>query len=143
MSAFISTLQDRLRGIYRYDVTKDGMGQLDGSDTFERTFETPPIQKEAADYIDHLESMLKRANKFTFDRHLAVERRSLDEDVWAVTDGGGSVYNTDGVFEYEPLPSSRDEEFYARTRFTLKKAMEIAENLFPMTLKMRYDGSKD
>ena len=29
----------------------------------------------------------------------------------------GSVLNTDGEWEYEPLPSSRDDDFLARTRF--------------------------
>lgn len=46
-------LTDRLRGVYTLAVN-DGAGPLNGSDTFTRKFETPPIQKEAAAEIERL-----------------------------------------------------------------------------------------
>jgi hypothetical protein len=55
------------------------------------------------------------------DRDLSVERRGAD--AWAVCQGG-SVVNRDG--EPEPMPSSRDEAFIARTRFTLPEALRVA-----------------
>lgn len=50
----LSTLTERLCGVYRLGVN-DGAGLLNGSDTFTRTFETPPIQHEAAARIEALE----------------------------------------------------------------------------------------
>lgn len=35
---------------------------------------------------------------------------------WAVRRGGACM-NSDGLFEYEPMPSSRDDEFLMRCRF--------------------------
>jgi hypothetical protein len=57
------------------------------------------------------------------DRDLSVERRGAD--AWAVRQGG-SVVNRDGEREPEPMPSSRDEAFIARTRFTLPEALRVA-----------------
>jgi hypothetical protein len=37
--------------------------------------------------------------------------------LWAVRDASGSVLNKLGEWEYEPLPSSRDDEFLARCRY--------------------------
>ena len=55
-----ASLVDRLRGIYTIPVN-DGVGPLNGSDTFTRTFEgLPPIQGKAADAIVELLTMLKR-----------------------------------------------------------------------------------
>lgn len=55
-------LTDRLRGIYTVPVN-DGAGLLNGKDTFTpaEPFFTPPVQKEAADRIEHLESVLWQA----------------------------------------------------------------------------------
>jgi HAMP domain-containing protein len=55
----LSSLVERLRGIYRLGVN-DGAGLLNGSDTFTRKFETPPIQHEAADAIEALEAEVGR-----------------------------------------------------------------------------------
>lgn len=52
-------LTDRLRGIYTIPVN-DGAGLLNGKDTITREFETPPIQKEAADVIDALVEALEQ-----------------------------------------------------------------------------------
>jgi len=35
---------------------------------------------------------------------------------WTITQGGNCL-NKDGKWEYEPMPSSRTEEFIKRTRF--------------------------
>lgn len=56
----LSTLVERLRGIYRLGVN-DGAGLLNGKDTFTRQFETPPIQRQAADRIEALEAALRDA----------------------------------------------------------------------------------
>lgn len=59
----MSNLTDRLRGEYRIPIT-DGLGAVGGGeepdnpDFFVRQFETPPIQKEAADIIDQMEELL-------------------------------------------------------------------------------------
>jgi hypothetical protein len=38
----------------------------------------------------------------------------------------GSVINKDGEWEYEPQPSSRDEDFFARCRFDTFADAEVA-----------------
>lgn len=50
---------------------------------------------------------------------------------WAVTSGpsGGSCYTREKEWEYEPLPSSRDEKYLARARYTLEEAMKVAVDL--------------
>ena len=57
------------------------------------------------------------------EREIRVERRG--PDAWAVREGA-SVVNRDGGREPEPMPSSRDEAFIARTRFPLAEALKIA-----------------
>jgi hypothetical protein len=52
-------LVDRLRGQYHLPVN-DGAGPLNGSMTFSREFETPPIQHEAADTIEQMRHLLLR-----------------------------------------------------------------------------------
>lgn len=37
--------------------------------------------------------------------------------VFAVRNGAGSCLNKDGEWEYEPMPSNRDEKFIFRCRF--------------------------
>lgn len=57
------------------------------------------------------------------ERELRVERRG--PEAWAVREGA-SVINRDGECEHEPMPSSRDEAFIARTRFGLAEALRVA-----------------
>jgi hypothetical protein len=57
------------------------------------------------------------------ERELRVERRG--PEAWAVREGA-SVVNRDGEREHEPMPSSRDEAFIARTRFGLAEALRVA-----------------
>jgi hypothetical protein len=56
-------------------------------------------------------------------RDIRVERRG--PDAWAVREMA-SVVNRDGEREREPMPSSRDEAFSARTRFGLREALRVA-----------------
>lgn len=46
--------------------------------------------------------------------------------MWKVLSGNGAVLGKDGDWEYEPIPSSRDEEFYARCRFDTYEEAEAA-----------------
>ena len=57
------------------------------------------------------------------ERELRVERRG--QGAWAVREMA-SVVNRDGEREHEPMPSSRDEAFIARTRFGLAEALRVA-----------------
>jgi hypothetical protein len=46
-------------------------------------------------------------------------------DVWAIRCMQRCL-NQDGFWEWEPLPSSRDDEFKARTRYPLNRALDLA-----------------
>lgn len=74
---------------------------------------------------DVLLGLIEAADGFLIDkeREIRVERRG--PDAWAVREGA-SVVNKDGGREHEPMPSSRDEAFIARTRFPLAEALRIA-----------------
>jgi hypothetical protein len=65
------------------------------------------------------------ADAFVIDkeREIRVERRG--PEAWAVREMA-SVVNRDGTREPEPMPSSRDENFIARTRFPLAEALRVA-----------------
>ena len=54
-------------------------------------------------------------------------RRTDDGDRWAVRRSGREAMNSSGGWEYEPLPSSRSDEFLARTRFDLETAWTLAK----------------
>lgn len=75
--------------------------------------------------VDTLVEVIRSASVFLVDqdRELRVERRG--PDAWAVREMA-SVVNRDGGREPEPTPSSRDEDFIARTRFPLAAALRIA-----------------
>jgi hypothetical protein len=49
---------------------------------------------------------------------------------WAVT-RNGRVLNVDGEWEYESLPSERDEADYARCRFDSDTALRLAAEVVP------------
>lgn len=68
---------------------------------------------------------------------LNIEVLRTGADSWAVMQGG-NVLNNEGEFEYQPMPSSRDEDFLARTRFDFKTAMEKAEALPEHLLRVDY-----
>lgn len=75
--------------------------------------------------IDKLESMLKLAVRFQIGEDVYVEKRG--ENAWCVSVFGGTVVDRDLKRHYEPMPSSRTEEFIAATRFNLNEAFEIAK----------------
>lgn len=52
-------------------------------------------------------------------------------DLWAVR-ANGRVYDIDGVEEYEPIPSERDDAFLARFRHDQDTAMRIAHTVAPL-----------
>lgn len=59
---------------------------------------------------------------------LVVRTQQMDGSyLWKVTDGSMECLNKAGEWEYEPLPSSRDDEFMARCRFnTAENAIAAA-----------------
>lgn len=57
------------------------------------------------------------------DLGLTIERRA--EGLWVVS-MGRSVVTRHLSREYEPMPTSRSEEFIARTRFPMNEALDIA-----------------
>lgn len=74
------------------------------------------------------------ATEFTFGDPSAgvkVSRRSWepqDEAAWAIVRLSMN-FNHDGEWEYEPLPSSRDDAFFKRCRWTLEEAVDQAMRL--------------
>ena len=78
-----------------------------------------------------------RAVKYFFSRDVYIEDRDPEnrfpeKDTWAITKGiSGMCMNRDREFEYEPLPSNRDDTFFARCRFSLEEARTIAWDLAP------------
>lgn len=82
------------------------------------------------------EEMLAHALKFSFGtarERLDIECRSGNPaepgSRWAVVMGGSNVLNSRGEWEYEPSPSGRDKRFLKRTRFDLKTAWHMAEEV--------------
>lgn len=65
--------------------------------------------------------------KFAVTKDISVELRDdrAKPPLWAVTQHG-CVLNTEFEWEYEPLPSSRTDEFKARTRFPIGEALKRA-----------------
>lgn len=55
--------------------------------------------------------------------NISIESRGLDK--WVVL-SGGLVLNTGNQWEYEPLPSNRDDAFILRTRFSFSEAYRLA-----------------
>ena len=58
----MSDLLSRLRGVYSVPVN-DGGGLLEGKDTFTRTFPATPINLEAADAIEALQTQLNECRE--------------------------------------------------------------------------------
>lgn len=64
------------------------------------------------------------------------ERREIawrGPEQWVIA-GAGCCLNTDDEWEVEPQPSSRTDEFKARTRYSLQEAMERAVRYFRLGL---------
>lgn len=47
--------------------------------------------------------------------------------VWAIT-RHGSCFNTELEWEWEPMPSSRDEEYLNRNRYTFEDAVKMVKS---------------
>jgi hypothetical protein len=62
------------------------------------------------------------SDKYTYT--LEVQERG--DNAWSVK-GMFAVLNADGEWEREPIPSSRDDAFLARCRFTEQEALRRAE----------------
>ncbi len=56
-----------------------------------------------------------------------------DDGAWAIVNAGCCL-NTDGEWEVELQPSSRTDEFKARTRFPVEEAMRRAVDYFALGL---------
>lgn len=56
------------------------------------------------------------------------------DDTWAIT-RFETVLNRAGEWEYEPQPSSRTEDFIARTRYPLREAIIAAVEYFGLSRK--------
>lgn len=69
------------------------------------------------------EAALAKAIVFEVGEHHFVESRG--DGTWAIKNGG-CVLNVDGVWEWEPSPSNRTDEFIARTRFDRDDAFRRA-----------------
>jgi len=70
------------------------------------------------------QEMLARAVRFQIGEDVFVEKRG--ENRWCVS-VFGTVVDRELQRHYEPMPSSRTEEFIAATRFDLNEAFDIAQ----------------
>lgn len=74
--------------------------------------------------LETIKQRYLRVTKFQITKSIVIAWRG--EDSWAVCDMD-DVLNRDGDWEFEPFPSSRTDEFKARTRFSLDEAFARAE----------------
>jgi hypothetical protein len=63
-------------------------------------------------------------------RHFTITIEWRGTDSWAVLDGPYCL-GRDGEWEYEPLPSNRDDEWIAAHRFDLDTAQRLAKQAAP------------
>ena len=84
------------------------------------------------DQLRHLERVTSFRFSTADQEEFSVEHRAtaenLDADRWAIL-LGRECYTRNGEWIWEPQPSSRTEEFYQATRYTLVEALRIAETL--------------
>jgi len=59
--------------------------------------------------------LFPKATRFSVNKSINIESRG--ENVWAICSIFGQCLNKQMEWEYEPLPSSRTEDFIDRTRF--------------------------
>lgn len=76
--------------------------------------------------LDHNSAVCSTAEVFRISEDVTVESRGLQQ--WAVV-RHRFVLATDGEWEYEPLPSSRSDDFIARTRHSFVDAMIMGRSL--------------
>lgn len=89
---------------------------------------TPKAVAELLAERDALEMQLSQATRFELPHGFRIEQRRQIHGgpLWVVSDGS-SVLNREGEWVYEPLPSSRTDDFIQATRFTLDEARAQAE----------------
>lgn len=83
-----------------------------------------PYARLVVDAAKEMRERLALAETFRLSHDVAVVQRGENE--WAVFDGC-CVLNRSGEWEHEPLPSSRQDDFIARTRFSFEEAFRLGE----------------
>jgi hypothetical protein len=66
-------------------------------------------------------------------RHFTITIEWRGDNRWAVLDGHYCL-GSDGQWEYEPLPSNRDDAWTASHRFDLETAQELARKAAPFLI---------
>jgi hypothetical protein len=95
------------------------------------------IKKLAANRIAALEAKLATCSQFTFGHPMSsncieVIKTHWEKNTWKVK-RGSNVLNNVGKWEYEMMPSSRDDEFLDRTRYDLDTAIVLARQALSAT----------
>lgn len=79
----------------------------------------------------HLKDLLDQACAFNVGqfhgmRNVKLERRDMNNDVWAITgENGLYVLTKDKAWIFEPSPSERDESFLQKARYTFREALLV------------------
>lgn len=73
------------------------------------------------------------------ERPIFIERRDYEEDIWAITDGFGALNKNTFLFDHEPMPSGREEEWLVDHRFKLEDAKSILKELLDLWKKEGVD----
>ncbi len=117
-------MTERERRAFKIWCTENGITLTDGFHSGITLFRATR-ELLGQDPVETLLEVIGSATSFLIDkdRDLRVERRGAN--AWTVCEGA-SVVNRDGGREPEPMPSSRDEAFIARTWFPLAEALKIA-----------------
>ena len=74
---------------------------------------------------------LNHVTQFSFgprDDQVHIVLVNDDKEQWAIR-RNGFVFNRNGKWEYEPMPSARTDEFIERTRFDLESAWKQVEGM--------------
>jgi hypothetical protein len=63
-------------------------------------------------------------------------------NLWAIVHHSSNVYGKTGMWDYEPIPSERTDEWLEKYRWSLHDALEIAQKIAP-DLKFRGMSPED
>jgi hypothetical protein len=84
--------------------------------------------------VPHVEATRYEVSLFPIDhdarRHFTITIEWRGPDSWAVLDGPYCL-GRDGAWEYEPLPSNRDDAWIEAHRFDLDTAQQLAKQAAP------------